>query len=379
MALSALEKIKLQRQYKDKRGAVDGAKPLDKIKLLREVKEIMAQLKGTTATTDSLDLASRFYTAMQTLKYFIGQSQLSAISSAAKGEEKQFFMEKMVALAERIKAMPQSYDTDGQGANAKVFLHYFRGASDWYITEKDKGSADDENPGEQLQAFGYAILNGDKEMAEMGYISIAELIKSGVELDLYYTQQTIGEIKGPRAVKPNPDNFGAPTVADVGKALEDRGWRNNDDGGWFLNDKNTPDSSRNGYYMMTGTDTSGGNTGWVLVDVWDKNAFVPLGGSFSLTGNTVDDIVNGIETMIAEHEFSAKTGNKKLADLVAGSYNDLEPMAFLGVLKDIIDETGDVEPIKAPTIAYISKNKEKITAVYENAINEVVSRTWGHY
>ncbi len=47
----------------------------------------------------------------------------------------------------------------------------------------------------QLQAFGYAVLNGDELNAEMGYINIKELIQNNVELDLYWEIKTIRKIK----------------------------------------------------------------------------------------------------------------------------------------------------------------------------------------
>ena len=94
----------------------------------------------------------------------------------------------MVDLEKTINEMPKSYETDGQGGEAKVVLHYFKDGSDWWIIEKDLEP-------EQHQAFGFACLNGDVECAELGYISIAELIKYGVELDLYWTPKTLKEIK----------------------------------------------------------------------------------------------------------------------------------------------------------------------------------------
>ena len=122
------------------------------------------------------------------IKQFIGISQLSAIRSASRGEEGEYFRDKIKALTIQIDTMPKTYETDGQGDEAPATLHYFRGGSDWYIVEKDMED-------EQLQAFGFACLNGDYQNAELGYISIQELIQFGVELDLYYKPQTIGEIK----------------------------------------------------------------------------------------------------------------------------------------------------------------------------------------
>ena len=123
------------------------------------------------------------------LSDFIGKEQLAAMKAGAKGEEGEHFQEKLAEMASRFETMPRTYETDGQGDKAVAQLHYFTSGSDFYITELDKEKTQD-------QAFGYSILNGDKEMAELGYISIPELLKNGAELDLYYKPQTIGELKG---------------------------------------------------------------------------------------------------------------------------------------------------------------------------------------
>ncbi len=130
------------------------------------------------------------------LNQFIGKSQLSVISRQARqGEEREYFKNMILKLKETIETMPKSYETDGQGDSAISTLHYFNSSSDWYIVEKDAGSPDDEAQGIQAQAFGLACLNGNTDNAEMGYISIQELIENGVELDLYYKPETIGDIK----------------------------------------------------------------------------------------------------------------------------------------------------------------------------------------
>ncbi len=129
------------------------------------------------------------------LNKFIGHSQLSAMKSACRGEEGEFFKAMIAALKAQIATMPKTYETDGQGDDAPVTLHYFNAGSDWYIIEKDAGSPDDEVQGSQTQAFGFACLNGDTDNAEFGYISIQELIENGVELDLYYKPETVGTLK----------------------------------------------------------------------------------------------------------------------------------------------------------------------------------------
>jgi len=122
------------------------------------------------------------------LNQFIGRSQLSAMRSACRGEEGEYFRTMIENLKKTIAAMPKPYETDGQGDEAFATLHYFKGGSDWWIIERDQ-------EGDQYQAFGFACLNGDYLNAEMGYISIEELIQYGVELDLYYTPEKIGDIR----------------------------------------------------------------------------------------------------------------------------------------------------------------------------------------
>jgi hypothetical protein len=119
---------------------------------------------------------------------FIGRDEMLAIREALRGEESGHFKQKIREVVLTIEEMPKTYETDGQGDAAIVHLHYFLGGSDWYIVEKD-GEA------ERLQAFGLAILGNDAQNAEMGYISIRELIDNGAELDLYFGKKSIGEVK----------------------------------------------------------------------------------------------------------------------------------------------------------------------------------------
>ena len=124
--------------------------------------------------------------AVRTVKDYVSDSQLEAMGDGVRGEEGEFFKTLFVKLAETITNMPVTYKTDGQGDEAIVHLHYFRGNMDWYITEKDMGD-------EQIQAFGLADLG--MGFPELGYISIQELVDNGIELDLYWTPKTLGEVK----------------------------------------------------------------------------------------------------------------------------------------------------------------------------------------
>jgi Protein of unknown function (DUF2958) len=133
-----------------------------------------------TAKNTKLEAA----TALNGLRGFIGRSQLYAIADAMRGEEKQFFFEKMVEMAGIVRTMPKTHETDGQGESATVYLHYFMGGMDWYITEKDMET-------EQLQAFGMADLGYG---GELGYISLVEVLSAGAELDLYFKPRPLSAI-----------------------------------------------------------------------------------------------------------------------------------------------------------------------------------------
>ena len=100
-------------------------------------------------------------------------------------------------LEAQIKQLPKLYGTESV-KNKIVHLHYFYGGSDWFIIE---GGEDD---GEYL-FFGYAVLNGDTQMSEYGYISRDELVNSAkVELDFFWETKTITEA----LAEAYPEEFG---------------------------------------------------------------------------------------------------------------------------------------------------------------------------
>lgn len=148
---------------------------------------------STTQTTQRAGASRRQYEeALNTLRPFIGGMQLAAIQQGARGEERQFFYDKIAELAETVRTMPQTMEQDGKGEQAIAHLRYFAGGSAaWHITERDAETL--EEPG-QHQAFGLADLFGDG--GELGYISIVEILAAGGELDLYFTPKTLAEIRG---------------------------------------------------------------------------------------------------------------------------------------------------------------------------------------
>ena len=90
----------------------------------------------------------------------------------------------------QLSKIPKLYSTENIPLNdKKIYMHFFIGGSDWYISEFD---GDD-------TMFGYTILNGNTEMAEWGYISLSELkrIKQGfiqVDRDMHWKVKKVKDI-----------------------------------------------------------------------------------------------------------------------------------------------------------------------------------------
>lgn len=119
-----------------------------------------------------------------TLQPFMPHRQAQIlIQNLTNSEEAEAFADIILNFAKRIKAIPQVYETDGQGKNALAQLHYFVGSYDAYIVEKDTAE-------KQIQAFGWASFGYG---FECGYISIDELLELA-ELDLFFTPCTVAEV-----------------------------------------------------------------------------------------------------------------------------------------------------------------------------------------
>lgn len=127
--------------------------------------------------------------ALGVLSAFMGARQLRYVADLMRGEEKQFYFDKLVELANVVQTMPKSYETDGQGLDAIVHLHYFVNSVDLFITERDMEP-------EQFQAYGLADLFGDG--GEIGYINIVEATQAGAELDFHWTPKTLREVRASR-------------------------------------------------------------------------------------------------------------------------------------------------------------------------------------
>lgn len=134
---------------------------------------------------------------MLNLRHFISPKQLSMIGSLCRGEEGEHFRSKLVELAAIVAAMPATYQGREFETGPVAHLHYFTASADFYIVEKDSGSATDAPGTGQIQAYGLADIYHDG--GEIGYISLPEIFAAGAEIDLYWQPKTIAEIRSERS------------------------------------------------------------------------------------------------------------------------------------------------------------------------------------
>ena len=103
------------------------------------------------------------------------------------------------------KNIPKLGAQDGKGKNQVVYLHYFMGGSDFYITELDK---------ESLMGFGYVIQNGDTQMSELGSIYIPELTDKtlgnalmNMNIDQNFSPKTLNQVFQSKYTELAEDDF----------------------------------------------------------------------------------------------------------------------------------------------------------------------------
>ena len=141
----------------------------------------------------------------QPIARFMGWPQWASLQSLMSGsEESEFFQGVAADLAQRIEAMPVIGGQEDSDAAQTVYLHYFLGASDVWVLEKDVGGQIDiaqfghlekDVGGGVEQVFAFALLNADYQMAELGYVDLSELLLLGFELDFHFSPKPLAEVR----------------------------------------------------------------------------------------------------------------------------------------------------------------------------------------
>ena len=117
---------------------------------------------------------------------FMPRHQKNLVQRYEDGDKKSI----LEGIEKTLKNLKGYGSQDGLRGEAMVYAHYFRGQSDWFITETDF------EPGQYENLFGFTILNGDTQFAELGSVSLSDLVNDGrVELDFFWTPKTLKQAK----------------------------------------------------------------------------------------------------------------------------------------------------------------------------------------
>ncbi len=113
------------------------------------------------------------------VRHFIPNNQRKAVTSDE-------LIDVVKRLEKELNDIPTK-EQKGSIMDQKVYAHYFNSGSDWYVTDISRGKD---------EPFGYAVLNGDLQMAEAGYLPLSEIKSSrSAELDFYFnTGKTLKQI-----------------------------------------------------------------------------------------------------------------------------------------------------------------------------------------
>jgi hypothetical protein len=140
-------------------------------RFIEKEKNAMKYENQSTEYMNEQDVPEKLIRFSKEALKFVPKTQVSVVNASL--EE---FQEVIKNINRIVAEMPLLYAQDGK-KNPVVYLHYFHGDQDWYITEKDSEDR-------QLQAFGNANLGYG---GEWGYINIEDFVKSlRVELDFHF-------------------------------------------------------------------------------------------------------------------------------------------------------------------------------------------------
>lgn len=116
---------------------------------------------------------------------YISNRQKIELVALMSGEGKVNVEQLMTLLEHRIEKMPMMYKKD-MDEPLVAHLHYFQGEKHWYILEKNAH-------GVMADCFGYRV-DPDMKVYEFCYVSITELVRNGVKIDLDFTLCRVSEL-----------------------------------------------------------------------------------------------------------------------------------------------------------------------------------------
>lgn len=110
-----------------------------------------------------------------------------------RGEEREWFFDRLTELRKIIEGMPQTYETQQRGMQYTAYVKYFRDGTSAWICEKDMGEGQWQPTDPQHQAWGRVVTLPN--YPENGYVSLPELLSAGCELDLHFDPTELSLIR----------------------------------------------------------------------------------------------------------------------------------------------------------------------------------------
>lgn len=132
-------------------------------------------------------------TALDWLEPYLPPQQRRTIEGNFTGEEGEYFCDLSADLMEQIMLAPVTYQQRDE-KDPIVHAHYFGHNYDTWIIEFDKGDPDEPDDRGQHQAYGYCRFAHMPECAELGYVSIPELMENNIELDFHWTPKPLSQV-----------------------------------------------------------------------------------------------------------------------------------------------------------------------------------------
>ena len=132
----------------------------------------------------------------------MSKTQQRVLEDILRGEEREFFREKLKELGEIWSNMPNLRGQEGAGDEAIAYLHYFKGDFHIYVTERDP---------ESLEVFGLMGRIGCRDRKK-GYQSLENITEMDFELDLHFTPRTLNAVM--EAEKPAQEKISVDALLD---------------------------------------------------------------------------------------------------------------------------------------------------------------------
>lgn len=235
--------------------------------------------------------------ALTAIKDYVPVQQYSVLQGLIKrSSEWAFYAERVQAIQQIIDQLPPVYATQNNSDAEKIVgLHYFGGAVDSYLIEKDI----EWEEGDYDRSYGYQDVGYG---GEQGYISVKEICKSSLmQLDLHFEPMSLESLKISR-------NECESVVDNENEKLQEENdlWDSYD---FYIADHLLPS-------LINSDDSGLSNKEIKQLDEWIKHQGLPENGHWSVIEDDTDefgeDEVSGLRSSVTKVSWVFKRNEKQI-------------------------------------------------------------------